>query len=251
MTPIAVLAGGVDAIAEGARIACDTFGFSGTLDTNEEHDFHGRKVKGWDLPEVIWNVLSAVYRLSTDLRESMDSRIVAPSGMQSREWLDEMLKMLETIVSEVEQLKTDRLNESCRRSEPHYHVDAIRVNRTQKIYRDLRGYRGHLEVLAEMSEERVKAPQIDKTAPKKRKKKARHRATDDIQPLPRIQAETVQIVGEYKGNIAEAARRLGKDRKTVEQSYTAAMGKLGKSATKHRTTSLPNDWRGQSGSPRN
>jgi DNA-binding CsgD family transcriptional regulator len=59
------------------------------------------------------------------------------------------------------------------------------------------------------------------------------------------QLEASQIVAECKGDIAEAARRLGKDRATVEQHYNAAMEKLGKAVVKHTTKQLPSDRRGQ------
>ena len=59
------------------------------------------------------------------------------------------------------------------------------------------------------------------------------------------QLEASQIVAECKGDIAEAARRLGKDAKTVRQHYTAATKKLGKTVVKHATKQLPSDRRGQ------
>jgi hypothetical protein len=59
------------------------------------------------------------------------------------------------------------------------------------------------------------------------------------------QLEASQIVAECKGDIAEAARRLGKDRATVEQHYRAAMKKLGKTVVKYKTKQLPSDRRGQ------
>jgi len=65
-------------------------------------------------------------------------------------------------------------------------------------------------------------------------------------PLTAKQTEAVQIVGECKGNYAEAARRVGKDRKTVEQHYRAAMRKLGKIVLpKPKLRALPQDRRGQ------
>lgn len=64
-------------------------------------------------------------------------------------------------------------------------------------------------------------------------------------PLTAKQGEALQIVGECKGNIAEAARRTGCDRKTMEQHYKTGMAKLGKSAVKHRTKRMPVDLRGQ------
>ncbi len=60
------------------------------------------------------------------------------------------------------------------------------------------------------------------------------------------QVEVMQIVGEHKGNISEAARCMGLDRKTVSEHFNAACKKLGKKAmSKPRTRSLPQDNRGQ------
>ena len=55
----------------------------------------------------------------------------------------------------------------------------------------------------------------------------------------------MQIVGECKGSIADAARHLGKDPKTVRQHYRAASEKVGKSVVKHATEPLRTDRRGQ------
>ena len=75
----------------------------------------------------------------------------------------------------------------------------------------------------------------------------RRRATKPgkVCPLTGCQAETVQIVGECKGDIAAAARRLGKNRKTVEESYKVGLTKLGKAAVKHKTHLFARDRRGQ------
>lgn len=64
-------------------------------------------------------------------------------------------------------------------------------------------------------------------------------------PLTARQAEVVQVVGECKGNVALAARRLGRDRKTIEQSYRTALTTLGKVAVKHGERLFPRDRRGQ------
>ena len=68
-------------------------------------------------------------------------------------------------------------------------------------------------------------------------------------PLTCIETETMQIVGECKGNIAAAARRLGKDRKTVEQAYRNGLSKVGKEAywqnKRAKTRLLARDKRGQ------
>ena len=78
------------------------------------------------------------------------------------------------------------------------------------------------------------------------KPKRRKRASSKPRQLTAKQLEAAQIVGECKGNFAEAARRLGKDRKTVKQSYDAAMKKLGKEAVAtHQTRWYPRDRRGQ------
>lgn len=73
----------------------------------------------------------------------------------------------------------------------------------------------------------------------------RRRAGLVPKPLTAKQTETVQVVGECKGDLAEAARRLGIDRKTVKQHYDAASRKLGKIAVKHTTQPLRTDRRGQ------
>ena len=66
-------------------------------------------------------------------------------------------------------------------------------------------------------------------------------------PLTVRQTEVVQIVGECTGNIAKAARQLGRDRKTVEETYRAGLAKLGKTVyhSRDKTRLLPRDKRGQ------
>ena len=66
-------------------------------------------------------------------------------------------------------------------------------------------------------------------------------------PLTQRQAEVIQVVGECKGNIAQAARQLGRDRKTIEQTYRAGMEKLGKTViqSKDKTRLFSRDKRGQ------
>lgn len=82
------------------------------------------------------------------------------------------------------------------------------------------------------------------------KKPRRKRDSGKVRPLTPKQTEAVQIVGECKGNIAEAARRLGVDRKTIGQHYAAGLAKLGRAApAKHATRRLPEDRRGQADVP--
>ena len=81
------------------------------------------------------------------------------------------------------------------------------------------------------------------------KKTRRRRAGQPQRPRPLTarQAEVIQIVGECKGNVAEAAIRLGRDRKTIDESYRAGMAKLGKNVCRKKKTGrlIPRDKRGQ------
>lgn len=74
---------------------------------------------------------------------------------------------------------------------------------------------------------------------------SKHRKSLTESNLTDKQMEAVHIVGECKGNIAEAARRLGKDYSTIKQHYDAATAKLGKRAVKHSTEQHATDRRGQ------
>jgi predicted DNA-binding protein (UPF0251 family) len=78
------------------------------------------------------------------------------------------------------------------------------------------------------------------TAPRKRK-----RGTIKVKPLTARQVEVVQIVGECNGDLAEAARKLGIDRKTVKQHFDAASRKLGKAVVTHATQPLRRGLRGE------
>ena len=71
------------------------------------------------------------------------------------------------------------------------------------------------------------------------------RSSDKVKPLTPRQSEAIQIVGECKGNFADAARRMGLDRTTVKQHYDAGMKKLGRKPIQHGTQSVPFDRRGQ------
>ena len=68
----------------------------------------------------------------------------------------------------------------------------------------------------------------------------------ETKTLTARQLEAVKVVGECDGYFAEAARRMGIDRKTCRQHYDSAMRKLGRAAphAKRRTQSLPTDRRG-------
>jgi hypothetical protein len=59
------------------------------------------------------------------------------------------------------------------------------------------------------------------------------------------QAEAVATVASCKGNVAEAAKRLKKDRKTVVESYEKGLEKLGRNNMKHVTKRMKTDRRGQ------
>jgi hypothetical protein len=79
------------------------------------------------------------------------------------------------------------------------------------------------------------------------------RARTKPKPRPRVsisltpkQRKALEVVGECKGNISEAARRLDRDRKTVKQHYEAGMRKLGQSGDiDTKTVSIKSDRRGQ------
>jgi transcriptional regulator of acetoin/glycerol metabolism len=57
----------------------------------------------------------------------------------------------------------------------------------------------------------------------KRKKHNRASKPRKHRQLTPRQVEVVQVVGECKGNISQAAKRLGRDRATIEESYRAKM----------------------------
>ena len=77
-------------------------------------------------------------------------------------------------------------------------------------------------------------------------KKRRRRSTLQPKQLTAKQTEAIKLHGDCQGNIAEVARRMGKDRKTAEQHVKTAFTKLGKSVpTKAKTTALKTDRRGQ------
>lgn len=88
------------------------------------------------------------------------------------------------------------------------------------------------------------AARLEKPEASKRRRR-RPAAEPMAEKLTPKQAEAVQIVGECKGNIAEAARRLARDPATVRQHYKAGMKKLGKLAPKVKTTRMRTDKRGQ------
>jgi len=79
----------------------------------------------------------------------------------------------------------------------------------------------------------------------KGKGRAKRRRMSNPSPLTAKQVEAVQIVSECKGNLAEAAKRLGVHHSTLQEHHKAAMKKLGKSVVKHATRPMPEDRRGQ------
>jgi predicted DNA-binding protein (UPF0251 family) len=87
------------------------------------------------------------------------------------------------------------------------------------------------------------APLLSKKVPKRRRRPPLARK---VRPLTPKQTEAVQIVGECKGSFADAARRMGLDRKTVRQHYYAGMKKMGRAiGKKPKTERLSQDSRGQ------
>jgi predicted DNA-binding protein (UPF0251 family) len=86
---------------------------------------------------------------------------------------------------------------------------------------------------------------VDPGAKPNGRKPIKRRPSAKRAKLTMRQAETVQIVGECNGDIAEAARRMGRDRKTVNEHYERAMQKMGKTVVQPKTTGLRRDRRGQ------
>lgn len=82
---------------------------------------------------------------------------------------------------------------------------------------------------------------------KKKIIRRRRGVTQKLRPLTARQAEVIQIVGECKGNIAKAAEKLGRNRKTIDEAYRAGMAKLGKQVirSKDKTRLFARDRRGQ------
>ena len=100
------------------------------------------------------------------------------------------------------------------------------------------------ERVAALSAAKTRLGRAKKTDPE-----VKRRRRPPLQPkrLTAKQIEASKLHGECKGNIAEVARRMGKDRSTAEQHIVAAFTKLGKSVpTKPKTTKLKTDRRGQS-----
>lgn len=102
------------------------------------------------------------------------------------------------------------------------------------------------ELLAEMPRlqwaELKASPQAVSITPLKRR---RRRAERPAKPLTAKQTEALQIVGECKGNLAEAAGRLGIDRKSLKERYDTALKKLGRTHLKYVTEQIRQDLRGQ------
>jgi predicted DNA-binding protein (UPF0251 family) len=79
-------------------------------------------------------------------------------------------------------------------------------------------------------------------------RKRRKRRPSDKKPtsLTAKQVEAMQLVGEYKGNVAAAARAAGKSRQAMQKLYNKALAKLGKDAPKLiKIQALPSNSRGQ------
>jgi DNA-binding CsgD family transcriptional regulator len=114
---------------------------------------------------------------------------------------------------------------------------------TRVIADSLRGWADEIDAEdASQAAGGAEAASAGKPAAQRRKRKRQPVKGKALTPR---QAEVVHIVGECKGDFAAVGRRLGIDRKTVEQHYNAAMQKLGKAAVKHATQPLRSDRRGQ------
>lgn len=132
-------------------------------------------------------------------------------------------------------------------------------NPAYRRWLDLLGFRPHDEpawtvfsalrewALAELSRAEqtasVNTEEKEPVQPTKQKRR-RRRDTPPRELTPR-QLEAVQVVGECENNFAEAARRIGCNRTTVQQHYQAGMKKLGAKAVKHKTQRLLKGKRGE------
>jgi predicted DNA-binding protein (UPF0251 family) len=78
------------------------------------------------------------------------------------------------------------------------------------------------------------------------KQRAQRRNKADVaRALTPKQTEAIHVVGECKGNIAKAAKQLGRSRKTVKQNYEAGMRKIAATGVKPKTIPIALDRRGQ------
>ena len=77
-------------------------------------------------------------------------------------------------------------------------------------------------------------------------KRKRRRGDTSGRKATERQLEAFVMVQECDGNIAEAARRLGRDRKTVAEHYKKALERGCESIKRPKTRALPRDRRGQS-----
>lgn len=84
-----------------------------------------------------------------------------------------------------------------------------------------------------------------------KKKRKRAKPAKVERPLTPNERKTLEVVGRHTGNIASAARELGRDPKTVRENYFRAQEKMNKtiaaiSRSKSGDVPLPTDRRGQS-----
>lgn len=114
----------------------------------------------------------------------------------------------------------------------------------QEAYREA-AYRALAEVFEQLRGELGTAAAAPQRGGRGRKRRGGTPSANKVYPLTERQLDALHIVGECKGNIAEAARRLRKDRTTVRQHYRVAMRKLGRRAQEYQTQRLPMDRRGQ------
>ena len=109
-----------------------------------------------------------------------------------------------------------------------------------------RQWRADLLVLRSLATSTAPTPPTEAEPDVPKAKRGKRRQSSKPRPLTPKQTEALQIVGECGGDIAEAARRLGKDRKTVEQHYQAGLAKLGRAmGRKPKVEQLRNGLRGQ------
>lgn len=178
----------------------------------------------------------AEHRVAELVANGVAKHVISPGGLQEGQWLADLLAGLGMAtrcnVSEIV------LGYGTREALGERATTAGMVRFLEGLAADLGERLTRLGNIVTMP-----AGSAEQEAPTPRRKNRVKPATE--RPLSALQSETVQVVGECKGNYAEAAKRMGKDRKTVEECYKTAMKKLGRAIVKHKTKAMGTDRRGQ------
>jgi DNA-binding NarL/FixJ family response regulator len=196
-----------------------------------------RRNTGQEVPAGQWHmelrrvddrVVRAWLQLKQLIEHGVELLVVTPAGVSAGAWVESVLADLAQAVA-VSNIPFDRLTRG----------DVDSLSRTSgRLWESMELVKRRRSIATD-AENKGKPP---------RKSRRRQRSTPGTpKSLTPRQTEVVQVVGECKGNIAGAARRLGRDRKTIDEAYRAAMEKLGKQVYQRRdkTRLLTRDKRSQ------